>query len=54
MNNIMQNFLLLQNYHYDQTQSISLAAHQHLPISVTSPPPDMIVEGKKDKTERNN
>jgi len=29
------------------------AAHQHLPISVTSPPPD-IVESKKEEKERNN
>ena len=35
-----------------QSDTISLAAHQHLPISVSSTPPVMIVEGKKEENKK--
>jgi len=50
----MQNFLFFLAELLLWSDTISLAAHQHLPISLTSPPPDMIVKNKNDKKGRNN
>jgi len=36
-----------------QSDTILLAAHQHLPISMSSPFPGMIVESSKEEKERN-
>ena len=43
----MQNFLFLQNYHYNQAQYHW--QHTSTYRFLSPPPPDMIVEGKKEE-----